>query len=125
MGSALINQMLSRIDEDALPAFLDMSAPDKLGYYERYPAVGHEEAAVSGSGGMSPRTRRSASGTQEGQFGRGLAQAPAPVSPSLLRPSFVRGVVASALGSTAIPRCRRPPLAGLVKLEGEKGGGPT
>ena len=27
--------MLWRIDEDALPAFLDMSAPDNLGYYER------------------------------------------------------------------------------------------
>ncbi len=37
----------------------------------------------------------------------------------------LRGVVASALRSTAILRCRRPPLAGLVKLEGEKGGGPS
>ena len=66
LGSALINQMLPRIDEDALPAFLDTSAPDNLGYYERfgfngdggvhaterYPPLGHEEAAVSGSGGI-------------------------------------------------------------------------
>ena len=37
----------------------------------------------------------------------------------------LRGVVVSALRSTAIPRCRRPLLAGLVKLEGEKRGGPT
>ena len=35
-GSALINRMLVRIDEDALPAFLDTSAPDNLGYYERF-----------------------------------------------------------------------------------------
>ena len=114
---------------------------------------------------MRPRARRSASGTQEGQFRRGLAQAPAPVSPSLstcpscgaraLRASCLirrgtsrrralfqrrrpregvrtdsvvtqlRGVVVSALRSTATPRYRRPPLAGLVKLEDEKGGGPT
>ena len=37
----------------------------------------------------------------------------------------LRGVVASVLRATAIPRCRRPPLGGLVKLEGEKGGGPS
>ncbi len=36
LGSALINQMLPRIDDDALPAFLDTSAPDSLGYYERF-----------------------------------------------------------------------------------------
>ena len=36
LGSALINQMLRRIDEDALPAFLDPSEPDNLGYYERF-----------------------------------------------------------------------------------------
>ena len=36
LGSALINQMLPRIDDDALPAFLDTSAPDNLGYYERF-----------------------------------------------------------------------------------------
>ena len=28
--------MLTRIDADALPAFLDTSAPDNLGYYERF-----------------------------------------------------------------------------------------
>ena len=28
--------MLRRIDEDALPAFLETSAPDNLGYYERF-----------------------------------------------------------------------------------------
>ena len=36
LGSALINQMLRRIDEDALPAFPETSAPDNLGYYERF-----------------------------------------------------------------------------------------
>ena len=36
LGSALINQMLPRIDDDALPAFLDTSAPGNLGYYERF-----------------------------------------------------------------------------------------
>ena len=36
IGSALINHMLERIDGDALPAFLDTSAPDNLGYYERF-----------------------------------------------------------------------------------------
>ena len=36
VGSALINHMLRRIDDDALPAFLDTSAPDNLGYYERF-----------------------------------------------------------------------------------------
>ena len=54
-----------------------------------------------------------------------MAPAPESGSPSLPRPSFLRGVVASALRSTAIPRCRGAPLAGLVKLEGEKGGGPS
>ena len=81
LGSALINQMLPRIDEDALPAFLDTSEPDNLGYYERfrlsgdggvditerYPPLGHDAAGVSGSGGMRPRARRSVSGTQEGE----------------------------------------------------------
>ena len=33
---------------------------------ERYPPLGHDAGAVSGSGGMRPRARRSASGTQEG-----------------------------------------------------------
>jgi len=28
--------MLARIDDDALPTFLDTSAPDNLGYYERF-----------------------------------------------------------------------------------------
>ena len=37
----------------------------------------------------------------------------------------LRGVVASALRSNAIQRCCRAPLGGLVKLEGEKGGGPS
>ena len=78
LGSALINQMLPRIDDDALPAFLDTSAPDNLGYYEqfgfngdggvdaaeRYLPLGHDAAAVSGSGRMRPRARRSASCTQ-------------------------------------------------------------
>ncbi|MCY4449859.1 MAG: GNAT family N-acetyltransferase [Chloroflexi bacterium] len=36
LGSALLNRMLARVDEDALPAFLDTSAPDNLGYYERF-----------------------------------------------------------------------------------------
>ena len=36
VGSALINHMLRRVDDDALPAFLDTSAPDNLGYYERF-----------------------------------------------------------------------------------------
>ncbi len=36
LGSALINHMLPRIDDDALPAFLDTSAPDNLGYYKRF-----------------------------------------------------------------------------------------
>ena len=36
LGSALINQMLPCIDDDALPAFLDPSEPDNLGYYERF-----------------------------------------------------------------------------------------
>jgi len=36
VGSALINRMLARADADALPVFLDTSAPDNLGYYERF-----------------------------------------------------------------------------------------
>jgi len=36
LGSALINRMLPRIDDDARPAFLDTSAPHNLGYYERF-----------------------------------------------------------------------------------------
>ena len=36
LGTALINHMLPRIDDDALSAFLDTSAPDNLGYYERF-----------------------------------------------------------------------------------------
>lgn len=36
LGSALINRMLARIDHEALPAFLDTSASDNLGYYERF-----------------------------------------------------------------------------------------
>ena len=36
LGSALINHMLPRIDDDALPAFLDTSAPDNLGYYKQF-----------------------------------------------------------------------------------------
>lgn len=36
MGGALIRRMLERIDDDALPAFLDTSAPDNLGYYEQF-----------------------------------------------------------------------------------------
>ena len=36
LGTALLRPMLMRIDEDALPSFLDTSAPDNLGYYERF-----------------------------------------------------------------------------------------
>ena len=36
LGTALLDLMLERIDEDALPSFLDTSAPDNLGYYERF-----------------------------------------------------------------------------------------
>ena len=36
LGSALINHMLRRIDDEGLPAFLNTSAPDNLGYYERF-----------------------------------------------------------------------------------------
>ena len=35
-GTALISHMLPRIDADGLPAFLDTSQPDNLGYYERF-----------------------------------------------------------------------------------------
>ena len=36
LGTALLDLMLKRIDEYALPSFLDTSAPDNLGYYERF-----------------------------------------------------------------------------------------
>ena len=36
LGTALLGHMLMRIDEDALPSFLDTSAPDNLGFYERF-----------------------------------------------------------------------------------------
>ena len=36
LGTALLRPMLVRIDEDGLPSFLDTSAPDNLGYYERF-----------------------------------------------------------------------------------------
>ena len=36
LGTALLDLMLERIDEDVLPSFLDTSAPDNLGYYERF-----------------------------------------------------------------------------------------
>ena len=36
LGTALLDRVLVRIDEDALPAFLDTSAPDNLVYYERF-----------------------------------------------------------------------------------------
>ena len=36
LGTALLNHMLEKIDEDALPSFLDTSVPDNLGYYERF-----------------------------------------------------------------------------------------
>ena len=36
LGTALLSTMLLRIDEQALPSFLDTSAPDNLGYYERF-----------------------------------------------------------------------------------------
>ncbi len=36
LGTALLDFMLERIDEDALPSFLDTSVPDNLGYYERF-----------------------------------------------------------------------------------------
>ena len=36
VGTALINHMLPRIDADGLPAFLDTSQPNNLGYYERF-----------------------------------------------------------------------------------------
>ena len=35
-GTALLGRMLARVDGDGLPAFLDTSAPDNLGYYERF-----------------------------------------------------------------------------------------
>ena len=36
LGTALLRFMLRRVDEDALPSFLDTSVPDNLGYYERF-----------------------------------------------------------------------------------------
>ena len=36
LGTALLGAMLQRIDEQALPTFLDTSAPHNLGYYERF-----------------------------------------------------------------------------------------
>ena len=36
LGTTLLSTMLLRIDEQALPSFLDTSAPDNLGYYERF-----------------------------------------------------------------------------------------
>ena len=36
LGTALLDFMLERGDEDALPSFLDTSLPDNLGYYERF-----------------------------------------------------------------------------------------
>ena len=36
LGTALLDLMIGRIDEEALPAFLDTSVPDNLGYYERF-----------------------------------------------------------------------------------------
>ncbi len=36
VGTALINHVLPRIDAGSLPAFLDTSQPDNLGYYERF-----------------------------------------------------------------------------------------
>ena len=36
LGTALLSTMLLRIDEQALPSFLDTSAPDNIGYYERF-----------------------------------------------------------------------------------------
>ena len=36
VGTALISHMLPRIDAEGLPAFLDTSQPDNLGYYERF-----------------------------------------------------------------------------------------
>ena len=36
LGTALLRFMLERVDEDALPSFLDTSVPDNLGYYERF-----------------------------------------------------------------------------------------
>ena len=36
LGTALLSSILLKIDEQALPSFLDTSAPDNLGYYERF-----------------------------------------------------------------------------------------
>ena len=36
LGTALLRFMLKRVDEDALPSFLDTSVPDNLGYYEQF-----------------------------------------------------------------------------------------
>ena len=36
LGTALLDFVLEKVDKDALPAFLDTSVPDNLGYYERF-----------------------------------------------------------------------------------------
>ncbi len=36
LGTALLDLMLERIDEETLPAFLDTSVPGNLGFYERF-----------------------------------------------------------------------------------------
>ena len=36
LGTAMISTMLLKIDEQPLPSFLDTSAPENLGYYERF-----------------------------------------------------------------------------------------
>lgn len=36
LGTALLGFMLKRVDEGALPSFLDTSVPHNLGYYERF-----------------------------------------------------------------------------------------
>ena len=36
LGTTLLSTMLLKIDEQALPSFLDTSAPNNLGYYERF-----------------------------------------------------------------------------------------
>ena len=48
LGSALINQMLPRIEEDALPAFPETSEPDNLGYYERFGFLVTSDAILLG-----------------------------------------------------------------------------
>ena len=36
LGTALLRRMLGRIDHDSMPSFLDTSARENLGYYERF-----------------------------------------------------------------------------------------